>query len=768
MAIYQAEERMRRAGRVVAVSVVLCACGGGSSGSGSTAPSQDAGIIASDAGADAGTPTDPPSPPGSGIPSDAGPPPVGSAPDAGTSDGGTAQLPPTDGGAPHDVDPLKELVIVDSSVVLDARAANESDGAWSFRRTVERLTPAGVNPSTLVEGWLRSFRGSSAAGRTVDDRPGVEALLSAWPRKGDGSLDLARAPFRLIAIAGRLDLQSSPNGEGRLIYGLVDPQSGSPGLMTVAFEYALPPLGTGNDRQAWAAHFHALGAHPFGPDYDQALQQLTDTFAVATAFAQLRTNEAAFASPWELREWKLSGAGLAPDWTAENPDQSFDGTQALSQFIVDHQAEVRAGTMDLPSSMLASASLETGAWRFPDDARIDEPLRHAFAMQTCNGCHATETFSAQGFFHVNPLKPPAPGGDGRDRLSRFLLDSELPRRADHLAGLIAGTVASGTGAPTALPALPGSAPHYDVLQVPAPEDGSPVALSNGRVLGNSAANGPWIYDGSMHFLLPGDARNPVALGFNARGDVVGYFAAGGVRRAFVLSNGSAAGFGTLGGSMSAASLVTDRGFVAGLSTVASGTPHGFVLSGSALHDIGGLGGGETFPFALSPGGLITGESQLTASVFRSHAFVWSTSGAMKDLGTLGGNYSRGQTIDDAGFVTGFSTLVPSDEKVHGFTSNGGAMVDLGAAPGLPWSAVTGRTAAGVMVGNIYDVPTPTAQIFTVHAFVFAHDSIVDLNDVAQSPRLLATALGIDDAGHILCTDNQVGATVAHGLLLTPR
>ena len=60
------------------------------------------------------------------------------------------------------------------------------------------------------------------------------------------------------AIASRLDLTTSPQGEGRLVYGLIDPASGEPGLLTVAFEYALPSLGTANDRQAWAARWQIL------------------------------------------------------------------------------------------------------------------------------------------------------------------------------------------------------------------------------------------------------------------------------------------------------------------------------------------------------------------------------------------------------------------------------------------------------------------------------------------------------------------------------
>jgi len=686
--------------------------------------------------------------------------------------------PPPPNERPPSVDPYKELVIVDASVVLDARASNATGGTWSFRWAVEQLTPPGLSASSMVERWLRSFRLDGVGGRRVDDRPGVDRLLSSWPRAADSSLDLARAPFRLLAIASRLDLESSPQGEGRLVFGLVDPATGDPGLMTVVFEYRLPSLGTANDRRAWAARWHALGDHAFGSDYNVALESVTNAFAKAgsdaagvngSALAQLRTNEAAFGSPWELREWTLERDGLRPALTPQGPDQSLNGSAALAQFIVDHAGEVRAGHLALPHEMLAGTSLETGAWRFPDDARIDEPLRYAFAVQTCNGCHASETFSAQGFFHVNPLRPIAPGSDGQDRLSEFLRGSELRRRADHFAALLAGTAAGPTGAPTDLPALPEDAPRYDVLQIPAPEDGAPVAINAGRVLGNSAAGGPWIYDGALRYLLPGDARGTVAQGFNSAGEVVGYLTRGGARRAFVLSGGALTEVGTLGGDDSAATVVNDAGLVAGESTVSDGSHHAFVYRG-AIRDIGSLGGDETLPFALGPTGLVTGQSQLLAPVFTAHAFVWNPAGgAMADLGTLGGRYSRGQTIDSKGFVAGFSTLVPSDEKVHAFASDGLTMVDLGSSPGLPWSAVTGRNTAGTMVGNIYDVPTPSATVFEIHAFVYARGAMLDLNRLAHgSPAVLRTALGIDDAGRILCTDGQVGAPRAHGLLLTPR
>ena len=361
-----------------------------------------------------------------------GSPPGGQAvlqpqPDGGepAADGGTG----TDGGvALEDVDPWKELVVVDSSVVLDARTSNVSGGAWSFRQLMERL-----GPRDLTEGWLRTYRQGSLNGFPLGDRAGVEELIASWPRR-DGSLDLTQSPFQLLAIVSRLDLTTSANGEARFIYGLRDPVSGAPGKMTVAFEYRLPTLGTGDDRAEWARRWHALGKLPYGETYNAALQRLTDVFAQAGSLSQLRANEQQFGDFWQLRQWILDGGTLRLAPMPQTPDQSLNGSAGLAQFILDNEAALRAGTAVIPPELQGGASHEIGAWVFRDEKRIDEPLRHAFARQTCNGCHAQETNSLQGFFHVSPFKPVS--GNGQDRVSDFLKRDDMQRRVQRLQELL--------------------------------------------------------------------------------------------------------------------------------------------------------------------------------------------------------------------------------------------------------------------------------------------------------------------------------------------
>jgi hypothetical protein len=358
------------------------------------------------------------------------PPPV-DVPDGGSSppDGGYGTPGgPDGGGTAENVDPWKELVIVDSSVVLDGRASNGSNGPWSFRQLMERF-----GSRDLVESWLRTYRQTSLNGFSVSDRVDVEELLASWPRR-DGSLDLAQAPFRLLAIVSRLDLATGANGEARLIYGLYDPGSGAPRKMTVGFEYKLPALGTPNDRAEWARRWHALGRIPFGETYNAELQRLTELFAQGGSLSQLRANEQQFGELWQLRQWVFDGGTLRLVPTPQTPDQTLNGSARLAQFIVDNADGLRAGTAVLPADLLGGVSPEIGAWVFKGDARIDETLRHAFARQTCNGCHAQETNSAQGFFHVSPFKPLT--GNGQDRVSDFLKKDDMGRRVSWLQELL--------------------------------------------------------------------------------------------------------------------------------------------------------------------------------------------------------------------------------------------------------------------------------------------------------------------------------------------
>ena len=311
------------------------------------------------------------------------------------------------------------------------------------------------------------------------------------------------------------------------------------------------------------------------------------------------------------------------------------------------------------------------------------------------------------------------------------------------------------------------APLYDVQRVPAGEDSVPVALAGSKVLGNSA-RGPWIWDGgaSVRYLFPGDSRQLIAMGFNERGDVVGYELSGKQKRAFVHANGTLTFPGTLGGDFSMGVGISSGGRVAGDAKTGSGEYHSFAYENGSVRDIGTLGGDETMTLAVSPGGNVTGESQAADGTRR--AFLWDGR-SMRDLGSLGGEYAQGQAVNDKGMVAGLSELVPGDHKIHAFLWDGSAMQDLGILPGLPWTSATGVNEAGVIVGNVYNKPDYNGDHYDTFAYVFRDGRMWNLNElIPPSTFALLISLGINDAGQILCTDGQVGQQRAHGYLLTPR
>jgi probable HAF family extracellular repeat protein len=93
-------------------------------------------------------------------------------------------------------------------------------------------------------------------------------------------------------------------------------------------------------------------------------------------------------------------------------------------------------------------------------------------------------------------------------------------------------------------------------------------------------------------------------------------------------------------------------------------------------DLGDLGGGLSHASAINDRGQVVGYSSTPA--FETHAFVWTAGEGMRDLGTLGGSYSVATDINDRGQVVGYSTAALDSEEYHAFIwmpEHG--MIDLG-------------------------------------------------------------------------------------------
>ncbi len=424
--------------------------------------------------------------------------------------------------------PDKELMITNLSVVEDAsRISNSCDPStglalpvWSFGRLMKDMS--GTNdPSDFVLQWLRTWKKSQTInGDVIRARATIEkAVIAPWlARSGGKKLDLRKAPFRLLAITFRPDLRDrtkGKGGEGRFIFGVLDKDCKTM-QFTVIFEFALPAASCGETLQ-WASQFHALKNIPFGPSYNGALEAITTTFTTqqpasgrpnGSFLSQLRTNEIALGSKWQLREFSLVAAGnkqkaaLQPVTVKQTPKMSLNNSVALRDLINKNQKAILNETFVIPAPLLAGASDVTGApWR----ARgvVNNNARHKFALNTCSGCHRTET--VVDFVHIGSREA------GQEaELSSYLLGetvndpvsntersfSEIERRVSDYSVLLNTNCEGFSGASmvSGTPKNDGTQQFYCEADQPNNPNGSYPRLAAGErasfILGTASVNNP--------------------------------------------------------------------------------------------------------------------------------------------------------------------------------------------------------------------------------------------------------------------------------------
>jgi hypothetical protein len=364
----------------------------------------------------------------------------------------------------------RELVIRDVGVVddpirtsLDGPADDARTGAWSFGRLMERLSPKPEDAPDVTEAMFASFREPQTInGFLVEARPAIDpVVLTPWPRRADGKLDLARAPLRLLAIVNRLDLKDLSQGkagEGRFVFGVLGP-GGFPLEFTVILEYLLPA----NDEaefKVWADRVHALGAfRPGTEEYNAALQAITDAYTARGAapgrpngstLIDIRTNEIALSFVWELREFRPSPTTglLEPATLFQTPDARFNGSERLARFVNANEESILSERHEVPATFedepFQAGAVFNGGFDLWFAPGITNPeARHKLSLNTCNGCHGGETQTA--FLQISPRFP----GEA-SRLSGFLIGITVndpftgePRRLAELSRrrkLLEGTV----------------------------------------------------------------------------------------------------------------------------------------------------------------------------------------------------------------------------------------------------------------------------------------------------------------------------------------
>jgi hypothetical protein len=354
------------------------------------------------------------------------------------------------------VDRFKELMIVEPTVINDDRTLNAKDGVWSFRHAVEEMKPTGVSETEFVLSWFHNWVTTTQVnGFDTDQRfetrsiPMEDLIVCPWLKRTAGNgcddscstcakreLDLAQAPFRLVAIVNRQDLGgrpdiASPAGEARLVfaltYGAADDPSSKAGPMSMIFEYSVPKSIPAKD---WAERWHALGKEPaFDESFKLSLANVTEAFVRrgasperpnGSAIAQVRTNESALNWIWQLRQFQLDVSGnlrLVP--VSNTPGKPLNNSPQLKEWVLANKDAIMADKHVLPTSMLAGAADQfVDRWSLPS---VDENLRATFARGTCNGCHSGENPPIDTAFHVSPYR------QGVEKLSTFLHNPSNPK-----------------------------------------------------------------------------------------------------------------------------------------------------------------------------------------------------------------------------------------------------------------------------------------------------------------------------------------------------
>lgn len=363
------------------------------------------------------------------------------------------------------IDKDKSLMVIHPGVVEDtARTfdactnAGTPGGPWTFGHLMREMSfGTGMNPQDYALHWLSTWIVAQEANGFIVNEPGRgnqlrARVIDSWQRLSGGPsapLDIDKFPARLLAIVNRPDLAdkigygvAGSAGEGRFVFGLLEKDSaGNCNSLpfTVIFEYGIAG-GTCSAVKAWHQRWKDLDTFALGStQYNDGLALIARDFTEhgtnpaqapnQNSLNQLRTNEIALGSVWQLREFRLQSSGAVPPGVLDlvtvkqTPDDGFMNSATAASFIINNEADILGNKHKVPERFPTIFDPFLGAKSdvpFPPDnvfwnppGLVTPPMQDApearrkFSLNTCNACHGGETKTF--FTHIGATGTRQPG-----------------------------------------------------------------------------------------------------------------------------------------------------------------------------------------------------------------------------------------------------------------------------------------------------------------------------------------------------------------------
>ncbi|NIP25272.1 MAG: DUF3466 family protein [Phycisphaerae bacterium] len=180
-----------------------------------------------------------------------------------------------------------------------------------------------------------------------------------------------------------------------------------------------------------------------------------------------------------------------------------------------------------------------------------------------------------------------------------------------------------------------------------------------------------------------------ANSINNRGQIVGYaYNSSGYRRATLFDptgNGNNLDLGTLGGNSSSASSINDAGQIVGTADLNYAEQHATLFDPTGNGNniaLGTLGGEWSYAHSINGNGQIVGTAYIDFSFFSATFFDPTGNKNNIKLGTLGGGYSSARSINNGGKIVGEAKIGSGYDHATLFDSSGsGNNMDLGTLGG---------------------------------------------------------------------------------------